>query len=81
LKFSIGSKIRSYDFEPRPEIGDRFVEGTVISHLIDSTSGAVSALVIQVETDTLWPEMPREEVTTAVRLLLGEWDGRLTELG
>ena len=75
--FAVGDLVRSYDFAPRPERGDCFVEGEVVS-VVDGL------LALQVRRDVFCgQEMVGEKsrigsvVQTATELHWGEWEGRL----
>ena len=72
--FQVGDKIRSFDFQPREEIGDRFVEG-IIERI--SSDGR---LVIRVDFDST--DMKREglETKTPFWMPITEWNGRLVRI-
>ena len=72
--FQVGDKIRSFDFQPREEIGDRFVEG-IIERI--SNDGR---LVIRVDFDST--DMNREglETKTPFWMPITEWNGRLVRI-
>lgn len=73
-KIEVGSYIRAYDFQPREEIGDRYVEGTVTG------VNEVGALEVDVAVDTAFGPNGREKVLVPPpgTLIFGEWDGRVT---
>jgi|APSaa5957512535_1039671.scaffolds.fasta_scaffold53217_5 hypothetical protein len=71
--FALGSKIRAYDFQPREEIGELYVEG-----IITDLSGGT--YTITVTEDTCYPENPRESVYVPLHVYFGEWAGRVTEV-
>jgi hypothetical protein len=78
-QIQIGDKIRSHDFEPRPDRGECFVEGFVTGC---EPGGMIEIYV----TRDVWcgeevpPHKARVEVRTASQLLLGDWEGRLVKL-
>lgn len=69
----LNQRVRSYDFEPREGVGERYVEGTVT----DMKDGTIT---IAVDVDTAFPDNPRPEVFTALpgHMIFGDWEGRLT---
>lgn len=72
-QFKIGQRIQSWDFEPRAEIGDRYVIGTI-------TKIEDGLLFVKVEIDTAFPENPRPEIHTPINVFITEWEGRLVVL-
>jgi len=72
--FQVGDKIRSFDFQPREEIGDRFVEG-----LIERISSD-GRLVIRVDFDSTDMNRVGLETKTPVWMPITEWAGRLTRI-
>lgn len=84
LKFehiTVGTTIRSYDFEPMEGREDRFVEGTVIAH--DVLDGA-SMLVIDCSVDSAFPDPDYSrvgsEVFVPMEMSMFEYDGRVVEI-
>jgi hypothetical protein len=67
--------VRCYDFEPRPNIGHRYVEGWV-------TKIEGHIMTVKVTKDTCSPDRPREEISTGLpgKMAFMEWDGRVTVL-
>jgi hypothetical protein len=78
--FSVGEKIRSYDFEPRAEIGNCFVEGIIISIVDNVLTILVDRDVHRGEDFDGFGSRVHKHVGTAIELLLGEWEGRLVKL-
>jgi len=72
--FQVGDRIRSFDFQPREEIGDRFVEG-IIERI--SSDGR---LVIRVDFDSTDMNRVGLETKTPFWMPITEWDGRLTRI-
>lgn len=70
----VGDIVKSFDFEPIPGRQDRFVVGTIIEN-----DGQL--ITIKVIADTAFPEEPREEVQTPVKMFFGEHKDRITYLG
>lgn len=74
--FPVGTKVRSYDFEPLPDRGDCFVEGTV-------TGNDGDRLQILVDRDVFGGRESQgrigETVFTAIQLFICEWDGRIVK--
>lgn len=71
-EIEVGKRIRSYDFQPREEIGKHYVEGTV-------TNMENGKITINVEVDTVnWGQgKKREEICTPIEMAITDWDGRL----
>ncbi len=73
--FKVGDTIRSFDFQPREEIGDRYVEG-VIEEADVWQQGAV-CYRIRVSKDTAAPAGARVIVYVPYEVSFLEWDGRV----
>ena len=73
--FQVGDRIRSFDFQPRPEIGDRFVEGVVERISNDGR------LVIRVDFDSTDLGREGSETLTPFWMPILDWDGRLSFAG
>ena len=72
-----GTRVRAEDFEPRPEIGDRYVEGQVLRH---DDKMCVRFLVVLCDTDSLYEgdcSRVGEEVWVPMQMAWGEWTGRV----
>lgn len=77
LKFEgipVGTKIRAYDFEPRPGVTDKYIEGEIVG-LYDKE---YRAYIVNVEKDTLYPDNPRIDVFVPFEISLMEFDERVT---
>ena len=81
-----GTYVRAYDFEPREDVTERYVEGTVIRHGEMPGYPGAKALVVLCDVDTTWPaenyqgqEYTRvgEEVFVPMELGITEYDGRV----
>ncbi len=72
--FLPGQKIRAYDFEPRPEIGARYVEGTIVD--TRKEQGARGYL-IEVTKDTMYAKGDRTRVFVPHEVAFAEWAGRV----
>ena len=73
--FQVGDRIRSFDFQPREDIGDRFVEG-----LIERISND-GRLVIRVDFDSTEMNRVGTETKTPFWMPITEWAGRLSFAG
>ncbi len=51
-KFKVGDTIRAMDFEPRPGVPDRFVEGTVTDTRVMPEMGGANVYVINITRDS-----------------------------
>ena len=74
-KFSVGDRIRAYDFPPMEDTPDRFIEG-----VITSVSSSSSAYVVSVENDTVFTKQPRDEVMVPFEVFFLEFDQRVTAI-
>ena len=75
--FPVGTKIRAFDFKPREEVGELFVEGVITE--ITNMSGA-DVYRVEVTKDTCFPKSPRDEAFVPMEVSMTEWDGRVTVL-
>jgi len=69
----LNQRVRSYDFQPRDDISDSYIEGVVtdITH---------EMLTIEVDVDSVFPPNHRKVILTPSpgNMIFGEWDGRVT---
>ena len=78
--FKVGDVIRAYDFEPRPEIGDRYVEGVIIDGSLRGNEEAPFAYYkIAVDRDTAFPDEPRIIVYVPMETTF-DWEGRVVRI-
>ena len=69
-----GQTIRAYDFEPRPEIGNRYVEGTIVDTRVEQ---GARGYLIEVTKDTMYAKGDRSRVFVPHEVTFAEWDGRV----
>lgn len=74
--FPVGSKVRSYDFEPIPGRADSYVEGTITAHITDGTH----SLVVTVETDSVFEKGVRDTVFAPLNVAFMEYAGRIVSV-
>lgn len=74
-KFSVGDRIRAYDFEPRVGVPDRFVEGVITE--VGNDFNGVAGYVVKVDVDSVFTKNPREEIIAPYECLFMEFDGRI----
>ena len=79
-----GDRIRAYDFEPREEIGEIFIEGVVLGQ---ETKFGAAGYLIECDNDVCTTrEVPAEftrvgdKIFVPYQLALLEFDGRVTKL-
>lgn len=81
--FTVGQRIRAYDFEPRDGATDRYVIGVILAVMTPDqvaaagVDGAFAAYKIKVDTDTVF-DQPREVLYVPLEVSIFEWDGRVT---
>lgn len=82
LKFEnvaeIGDIVRAYDFKPMPDRKDRYIEGKVIAR--DINEGGILFYEIEVETDSCYPDNPRDTVLVPYQVAFLEFDNRVQKV-
>lgn len=78
--FQVGDRIRSYDFQPMPDRPDQYVEGVIDAICTEGPTAGMYR--VRVETDTVFPDNPRDVIHTPWEgtLIITEFTGRITKV-
>jgi len=76
-RFPVGARIKAYDFQPCPGRPDQYVEGVIVR--IDEHRGLYEVVVMK---DACFSNPPRPRVMVPMpgRLIMLEFEGRVTRL-
>jgi len=74
--FKVGDQIKAFDFQPRAEIGERYIVGTI--EAVDCMEQGALTYRVRVIEDTAAPKGARIIVMVPYEVSFLEWDGRVT---
>ena len=72
-KFNVGDYVRAYDFKPRPDASEMYVEGVISEVNRDG-------YVIEVSKDTVFTKIPRKEIVAPFEVFFMEFDNRISKV-
>lgn len=74
----VGDLVKAFDFEPCEGRPDKFVVGRIVG--FDEELYMIKMIDIEVISDTLYPDKPRDMISTPSEILF-DWENRITYLG